>query len=137
MKRSIRPAQILFGHEVFAECNPGRSEQPCECSPEDVGSSGFLKKYGAVISNIRQQPTYVNAIGYKNSRDTFPRWSGYNARNLHIHGSGQTAGTCLFPDDTQTENPQAVHLMIQYWNGRNTSSQREKTDAGRRDFIGT
>ena len=115
----------LFGHEVFAECNPGRSEQPCECSPEDVGLLAF-EKYGAVISNIRQQPTYVNAIGYKKFADTFPDGRAIMP-GIYTYTAQVRLPVLPVPDDTQTENPQAVHLMIQYWNGRNTSSQREKT----------
>jgi hypothetical protein len=114
----------LAGHLLNAECNPGGTVS-CACSNQDVGLLS-LPDRGEVFSNVNLQQTYVNAIGYKPLHETFP-----NGKALFL-GTYRYRYKVRLPillkaDATQQENPQAVHMMIQLWDGRNAlweSNQR-------------
>jgi hypothetical protein len=106
----------LLGHSIFAECNPG-GDSNCACSQEDALISSFTD-YGEVTSNVREANTYVNAIGYKKFIEVFP---DIDPITLGVYRySGEFRLPVLpAPDLDQRENPQAIHLMIQFWDGRN------------------
>jgi len=120
----IYTSQNLSGHALFAECNPGGGTN-CPCSPEDVQLISF-PDYGKVISNAREQHTYVNAIGYKKFTERF-----LDNRPIRLGAykyTGQFRLPALpNPALSQVENPQAVHVMIQFWDGRNALYQSNKT----------
>ncbi|MEK7686078.1 MAG: hypothetical protein AAB466_11710 [Verrucomicrobiota bacterium] len=115
-ERPLYTSQNLAGHAVAAECNPGGGTG-CPCSEADVAVVPRAD-YGEVISNVRQTNTWVNAIGFKKFievfRDNSPVTLGqyrYGARvRLPVVPKASTA---------QRQNPQAIHLMIQLWDGRN------------------
>ncbi|MBP7688591.1 MAG: hypothetical protein KA765_11805 [Thermoflexales bacterium] len=106
----------LSGHGVSAECNPG-GVSSCPCSDQDamlIPAVGF----GEVTSNPHQIGTYVNAIGHKKFIETFPNGDGLS---LGIYSYAGQVSLPVLPSAniSQTANPQAVHLMIQFWDGRN------------------
>jgi len=120
----IYSSQNLSGHSIAAECNPGGVSQ-CPCSEADVGLATFAE-YGEVTSNVREVNTYVNAIGYKKFTETFPDGDPITLDTYRY--TGQFSLPRLpFPDPNQTENPEAAHLMIQLWDGRNALYQSNKT----------
>ena len=106
----------LAGHSVFPECNPGGT-LACHCSEDDVGIESF-EAYGEVTSNVRGRSLYVNAIGGKQFVDRFS--------DEHPFALGTYRYTYQFrlkeiprPDANQTQNGDAMHQMIQFWDGRN------------------
>jgi hypothetical protein len=112
---TIYTSRDLSGHLVNAECNPG-GETSCPCSSADVSISSF-GTYGTVTSNVSGANTYVNAIGYKKFEETFP-----NGDSIAL-GVYKYVGYIRLPiipheDLTQEQNAQAVHFMIQVWDGR-------------------
>ncbi len=120
----IYTSQNLAGHEIFAECNPGGATN-CPCSGDDV-SLGVYESYGEVISNAREINTYVNAIGYKKFTETFPNGSAI-ALGTYKYTAHVRLPILPAPDINQTENPQAIHTMIQLWDGRNALFQSNQT----------
>lgn len=105
----------LSGHIVAAECNPGGGTS-CPCSLTDVQVTSHLS-YGEVTSNPRRTNTWVNAIGYKAFRENFP--SAPLSLNTYTYRAEVRLPTLPKPSITQLQNPEAVHLMIQFWDGRN------------------
>jgi hypothetical protein len=105
----------LSGHSVSAECNPG-GVSSCPCSTLDVSITP-LGGFGEVTSNPRKIGTYVNAIGHKKFIETLPNGE---AIILGVYSyAGQVSLPVLpAPNVNQLENPQAVHMMIQFWDGR-------------------
>jgi|GEM_PF-1855041 len=120
----IYTSQNLSGHSVAAECNPGGGTS-CPCFDEDVALVSFAS-HGEVTSNVREVNTYVNAIGYKKFVETFPNGE---AIKLGVYKyTGQVRLPILpAPDVSQQENPDAVHMMIQLWDGRNELYESNKT----------
>lgn len=118
--RLIYSSLNLGGHSVVPECNPGNATS-CPCSDVDIYLASF-DNYGEVTSNVRNVNTYVNAIGYKKFVETFP---GGEPITLDIYAyRGQVSlPTLPISDTNQIENPQAVHMMIQLWDGRNALFQ--------------
>lgn len=114
----------LSGHQVFAECNPGGGSQ-CPCSPEDVHIEAFADR-GRVTSNVRQRHTYVNAIGYRKFTEFFPD-EGPITLGRYIYTGEFRLPSLPHPDLNQLENPQAIHLMIQFWDGRDALGTSNKT----------
>ena len=106
----------LLGHSVFAECNPGGGTN-CACSQEDASISSFTG-YGEVTSNAREVNTYVNAIGFKKFIEVFPDNKPITLGVYRYSGEFRLP-VLPSPDLSQRENPQAIHLMIQFWDGRN------------------
>jgi hypothetical protein len=121
---SLYTSKNLTGHSVAAECNPNGASG-CPCSALDVGLTPF-DLYGEVVSNPREVATYVNAIGYKKFSDTFP-----NGMPLSLSTFRYTYFVKLpvlpRPDVTQKKNPEAVHLMIQFWDGNNKLYKSDST----------
>jgi len=110
----------LTGHLVAAECNPG-GVTACPCSEADVS---ILADQGIVTSNPRGNNTWVNAIGYKKFIEQLP-----NNQPISL-GIYQYQGQFRLPQipiqDITKDNPEAVHLMIQLWDGRNELLQADK-----------
>lgn len=106
----------LAGHRLAPECNPGGGSS-CACSSNDVSLVSY-PNYGVVTSNIRAVNTWVNAIGYKPFNETFP-----NGQPVRLGSYRYCASVRLpvlpQPNPAQIQNPEAVHLMIQLWDGRN------------------
>ncbi|MBT4503489.1 MAG: hypothetical protein HOC74_37505 [Gemmatimonadetes bacterium] len=120
----IYTSSNLEGHAVAAECNPGGGSA-CGCTAEDVAIE-FFDGYGEVTSNPRAQNTWVNAIGHKKFIETFPD-EGLVALGVYQY-SGQFRLTALpFPNPAQQQNGQAVHMMIQFWDGRDQLLETNKT----------
>ena len=113
----IYTSQNLSGHSVYPECNPG-GETNCSdsCSGEDVSITSF-EDYGEVTSNVRERNIYVNAIGYKKFIETFPNRDSIDLRTYKYTGQVKLP-VCPSDNVSQIKNPQAVHMMIQLWDGR-------------------
>jgi trimeric autotransporter adhesin len=105
----------LSGHAIFAECNPGNTDT-CPCWPEDVSLTSH-GTYGEVISNPRQANTWVNADAYRGFRDTFPDGSPI-VRGVYVYRAFVKLPARPTPDPAQRNNPEAVHLMMQLFDGR-------------------
>lgn len=122
--RTVYTSHNLVSHAIYAECNPG-GVSACPCSASDA-RLGTYDDYGEVTSNPRRIGTYVNAIGYQKFTETLPTGE---AIHLGVYSySGQFSLPLLpAPNVLQTENPQAVHLMIQLWDGRNALFQSDQT----------
>ena len=115
--RLIYSSLNLAGHSLFPECNPGNTSS-CPCSGTDVSLLAF-ESYGEVTSNVRAVNTYVNAIGYKKFVETLPSGEPITL-GVYTYTGEVNLPTLPNPDAAQTNNPQAVHLMIQLWDGRDT-----------------
>lgn len=114
----------LSGHSVVPECNPGNTTS-CPCSDADVSIISSFDNYGEVTSNVRKVHTYVNAIGHKKFIETFPSGEAITLGGYTYKGQVNLP-TLPFPDPNQIENPEAVHMMIQLWDGRNVLYQSNK-----------
>lgn len=106
----------LDQHTIFAECNPG-GDSACPCTPAEAHLQAF-DTYGEVVSNPRKINTYVNAIGYKKFTETYPDGSAIELGTVKYRGQIRLP-VLPFPDINQKNNPQAVHFMVQLWDGRN------------------
>jgi hypothetical protein len=113
----------LYGHSLFAECNPGGGTN-CPCSDLDASIESF-ENYGEVISNPREVNTYVNAIGFKKFTELFPDDTPISLGIYKYKGQFKLP-VLPAPLISQTHNPQAIHLMIQFWDGRNALWQADK-----------
>ncbi|GIV57875.1 MAG: hypothetical protein KatS3mg042_0788 [Rhodothermaceae bacterium] len=114
----------LAGHEVFAECNPGNQSQ-CACDTSDVALRS-RNGHGEVTSNANRRGTYVNAIGARKFTDTFPDGTPLTLGRYSYTGEVRLP-VLPRPDATQRENPQAVHMMVQLYDGRDALFAAEKT----------
>lgn len=114
----------LNGHSIFAECNPGGTSY-CPCSDADVRIISH-DAYGEIISNPLEINTYVNAIGGKKFIETLPN---NHPISLGVYSYKGQISLPVLPaaDIGQIENPQAAHMMIQLWDGRNALYQSNKT----------
>ena len=112
----------LAGHTVVAECNPGGTTN-CPCSDADVSITSLADE-GIVTSNSHENNTWVNAIGYKKFTEQLP-----NNQPISL-GTYQYQGQFRLPQiptqDITQDNPEAMHLMIQLWDGRNQLLQVNK-----------
>lgn len=127
--RVIYSSSNLAGHTVAAECNPGDATQ-CLCSDADAGLSSSAG-FGEVTSNVTGRQTYVNAIGHRKFLETLPDGQSLDLAVYRYSGYFQLP-TLPKADVTQRSNPQAIHAMIQLWDGRNKLFQ-----SGRRTLEGT
>jgi hypothetical protein len=122
--RTLYSSQNLSGHEVVSECNPGGGSS-CPCSEQDVALQAF-DDYGEVVANPQQQHTWVNAIGHKKFVEAFPDTTPITL-GIYSYRGRVSLPTIPFPNVDQTENAEAVHMMIQLWDGRNALFQSNKT----------
>lgn len=116
----IYSSSNLSGHAVAPEWLGGE-----KATAQDIELKS-LKTYGEVVSNLKYRDVYVNAIGHKKFIERFP-----SGKALHL-GQYRYEAYIQLPlipksDVTQKENPQAVHTMIQFWDGRNALSKSNKT----------
>jgi hypothetical protein len=114
--RLLYASATLRGHSIFAECNPGGTTH-CQCDSQDA-SIHSSAGYGEVSANPLEQATFVNAIGFKKFSEYFPDGSPVSLSSYLYQGSFRLSALPQ-PDLLQAQNPQAVHLMIQFWDGRN------------------
>lgn len=122
--RLIYSSQNLKGHSVVPECNPGNGTS-CACSEADVSLLPF-DGYGEVTSNVREVHTYVNAIGHKKFIENFPDGKAISLGVYEYIGQVNLP-TLPISDVNRIKNPQAIHMMIQLWDGRNALFQSNKT----------
>ncbi len=106
----------LSGHTVFPECNPGGTLS-CTCSAEDVAIESFAD-YGEVTSNVRGEGLYVNAIGGKQFVDRFSDNASF-ALGTYRYTYQFRLKELPRPVVSQVQNGDAMHQMIQFWDGRN------------------
>lgn len=114
---AIYSSTNLEGHSIFGECNPGGGTS-CPCNEQLDASIRSYTSYGEVTSNPRQRNTYVNAIGFKKFSEFFPDNTPVNLGKYRYLGTFRIS-TIPMQDIDQMENAQAIHLMIQLWDGRN------------------
>jgi hypothetical protein len=108
----IYTSHNLSGHLVTKDCPDNN------CSDQDVGIA-VNESYGEVTSNLQgRKNVYANAIGYKKFIETFPNGNPI-ASGIYKYTGQVRLPVRPFPDVDQTENPQAVQMMIQLWDGRN------------------
>ena len=121
----IYTSSNLEGHSIAeSECNPDGGTD-CACSDED-GALFSEQTHGGIVSNVRGQNTWINTIGHKKFRETLP--DGMPIRlGIYRYRGAFRLPVLPAPDDTQRENPQAVHMMIQLWDGRNELFASDKT----------
>ena len=113
----IYESQNLTGHDVFIEPNPGGGTQ-CPFVEDDAKLVSY-DGYGEVISNPNLRNVWINAIGAKKFWDEFP--GGENIVLAAYKYSGEfRLPTLPAPNDAQIENAEAVHFMIQLFDGSNT-----------------
>ena len=105
----------LAGHLLSPEPNPGGGTD-CAWQDQDVAMASF-DGYGEVTSNALGTQSWVNAIGHRKFIETLadgaPVFLGTYQYRAQIRLS-----SLPFPDVAQRDNPEAVHLMIQLWDGR-------------------
>jgi hypothetical protein len=118
----IYSSRNLEGHEIFAECNPGGGTN-CACSGEDVRITAY-GDFGEVISNVREVNTYVNAIGFKKFTEKFDLGIPVGLGVYQYIGEFRITRVPA-QDTSQLENGQAIHLMVQFWDGRNAHYQAD------------
>ncbi len=116
----IYTSKNLSGHVAYIEENPGGGTDCPEPAVEGEDAKIIsYDDYGEVIANPNKKHIWVNAIGAKKFMGKFP-----NGKNIVLSPykySGEFRLPKLpAPDDTQQENPEAVHLMIQLFDGTNT-----------------
>jgi hypothetical protein len=113
----IYTSKNLSGHDVFIEPNPGGGTQ-CPFAEDDAKLISY-DDYGEVIANPNLRNVWINAIGAKKFWNEFP--GGKNIVLGTYKYSGEFRLPVLpAPDDTQVENSEAVHFMIQLFDGTNT-----------------
>lgn len=125
--KSIYFSKDLSGHSFVDECNPGSPPGTplCSlCSIDDVELES-LGEHGVVTSNVHERNTYVNAIGYKKFTETLPTGKTISLGRYKYIGYIKLP-TLPINNDQQKENPDAVHMMIQFWDGRNALYQSDK-----------
>jgi hypothetical protein len=110
----------LAGHAVATEWLGGAQ---ATASDVDIRSLGT---YGEVVSNPKRRDTYVNAIGHKKFIEKFPSGKPFRMGRYRYVAHVQLPAMPK-PDATQKTNPQAMHIMIQFWDGRNALYQSDKT----------
>ncbi len=113
----------LFGHSIFAECNPGGTSD-CPCSEKEASIRTF-PDHGEITSNPDLINTYINAIGYKKFTETYPNGQPIQLDTLEYSGFIRLP-TIPKPNVMQINNPQAIHFMVQLWDGRNSLFQADR-----------
>lgn len=107
----------LSGHVAFVEGNPGGGTQ-CSYAADDAAIISY-PGYGEVISNPNLRNCWVNAIGAKKFWNQFP--GGKNIVLGTYKYSGEFRLPLLpAPNINQVENSEAVHFMIQLFDGPDT-----------------
>ncbi len=106
----------LAGHLVSAECWPAEPDPPdIPCGASDVGLVS-TDRFGSVIANVLSTTVYVNAIAAQRFTDMFPDGRPLNL-DVFKYRADLRCPVLPFPSTSQTQNPQAAHMMIQLWDG--------------------
>ncbi len=119
----IYTSSALQDHRVVPECNPG-GDTDCACKPEDVRID-TPGDFGEVTSNDREENSWVNAIGYKSFTENFTNGSPITLDDYQYSGEFRIPALPV-RDIKQTVNSEAVHLMIQLWDGRSALFQSDR-----------
>ncbi|MBF0467490.1 MAG: hypothetical protein HQK61_01165 [Desulfamplus sp.] len=113
----------LEGFYHAAECNPGNVSD-CPCSIKDVA---FEQRgdHAVITSNPGLNHTYVNAIVGYAITENYP-----DGRPIH-KGIYRYSGQMRIPsipaaDLSRTDIPQAAHMVMFFWDGRNALSENNK-----------
>ncbi len=120
--RLLYQSQNLQDYKVAAECNPGGTTQ-CPCRRSDVRVTA-QPDYGEVTANVRARSTFVNAIANHKFHDEF------SPGRPIVLGTYAYAGEFALPDQPlpqidKFDAPQGMHVMMQWWDGRNSRYTRE------------
>lgn len=125
---SLYTTTDLSGHSVVAERNPGLplgSWPPGDDSSDaDVLLQSF-GTHGSVTANKDLRNIWVNAIGHKKFIEDFAPGKPVQLGKYTYEASVRLPGNVV-PDVTRTDIPDAVHLMMQLWDGRNALWQGDK-----------
>lgn len=107
----IYSSKNLAGHEVADEWLGGKKID------EKISMIKSFDDYAEVTSNPNGLPIYVNAIGHKKFVEKFPLGQKIS---LGTYRYTVQVKLPVIPktDAKQKANPQAVHTMIQLWDGR-------------------
>ena len=110
-------SSTLADHRIAAECNPGHGTD-CACGEADVELRS-LPTFGDVTSNALRAHTWANAIGYKKLLFPLPDGSTLGCARAAYRYSGRFRLPVLpRADARQQQNPQAAHVMVQFWDGQ-------------------
>jgi hypothetical protein len=113
--RPLYVSRNLAGHALFAECNPGGGTD-CPCTEADVALRALID-HGEVTSNVAVTHTYVNALGYQKWVEIMPDGNPVSL-GIYVYAGQFRLPILPLADLSQHENGQAMHLMIQLWDGR-------------------
>jgi hypothetical protein len=105
----------LAEYEMFLEPNPGAGTT-CGSSPND-GELISLSDHLEVVSNPRRVRTWVNTIAGRRFVEEIPG-SGRIELARYRYRVSSRAPVVPRNDVTQAQNPQAAHMMIQLYDGR-------------------
>lgn len=117
---SAQPALLyesgnLEDYAAFAECNPGGTTK-CPCGPSDVKVTQ-LEGYGQVTANVRGTYSFVNAIARHTFYDRFTLNEPITQDIYAYEGEVQLPYVPR-PAYDRFYSAQAVHIMMQRWDGR-------------------
>ena len=117
----------LEDYEVVPECNPGGTTR-LPCGPDDVGIQHQRDEFSIVTANTRRRKVFVNAIARKRFTDRTP-----DNKPLEL-GTYRYIYAVRLPQLPQKDGVhcgEAVHQMIQFWDGANRiSNSRGRTIEG-------
>ncbi len=120
---TLYDSEYLEDFYVSAECNPG-GVSDCPCTIDDVEMK-FYDTYAVITSNPNLNQAYVNAIGGYSMIETYP--SGVPIRQGIYKYSGKIRLPSIpTADVTRTDIPQAVHMVVFFWDGRNALLENDK-----------
>lgn len=85
-----------------------------------------LETHGEVTSNLKRRRVYVNAIGYRKFVERLPSGKPIPLGPYRYAAYVQLPGIPK-AEEKQKENPQAIHTMIQLWDGRNALYQGNRS----------
>lgn len=109
---AIYTSANLAGHEVSAE-NLG--EESAGLADVAIQPGEGL---GRVVSNVRERAgVFVNAIGHRKFIEKLPDGRPLTAGRFR-YAAHVRLPSLPKPDTAQRANPQAVHVMVQFWDGR-------------------
>ncbi len=120
---TLYASENLADFYLSAECNPG-GVSDCPCSIDDVEME-FFDNYAVITSNPNLNHTYVNAIGGYSMIETYP--SGIPIRQGIYKYSGKLRIPSIpTADVTRADIPQAAHMVMFFWDGRNALLENDK-----------
>ncbi len=117
----------LAGHKAFAECNPGggMDSARCGCDSGNVRIDS-LEGYGAVTSNPKGLGQWINALAFQKWFDFFPGEGGKVVPAMYRYKALFRLPDLPRPDTGYAKIPEAMHLMIQYYDGRDLDNPMDR-----------